>query len=229
MNNFINTINVEGVNYDIQTSVNPPLKYLGDNSLRLNIGTGLTVDQGDLIADVTHKFNQFYSIIIDPKYWSIDDQGYLLPSSYSSLKVGTGLNLDANVLSFAGIPISTDHGTNIRYIEKLILGTGLEVSGNTIDITVPISTNAGSTIMYMESLNIGQGLKYDNGELIVDSIATGGILIATEHGDSLSAYRATMLKISDAFVFNANDNFLGLNLGSEFNIDDSKKNNIKLR
>lgn len=190
MNNFINTINVEGVDYDIQTSVNLPLAYLGNNSLRLNIGTGLDIYDGDLIADITHNFHQFNSIIIDPEYWSIDNQGRLLPSS-SVLLIGTDKD-------------------SLKSINTLLIGTGLELSDNIINVTVPISTDAGSNIYYASSLNIGQGLKYDNGELSVDSIYTeGGILIATDSFEG--AERVTGIKITDDFSFDTITRILSLN------------------
>lgn len=243
MNNFINTINVEGVDYDIQTSVNPPLKYLDDNLLHLNIGTGLDIYQGDLIADITHNFDHFNSIIIDPEYWSIDNRGRLLPPStlqigedanslktINTLLIGTGLDLQDNLLRSRGIPISTDGGFNTQYINQLILGTGLQVSDNVIDIIVPISTDAGSSISYINSLNIGQGLKYDNNELSVDSIYTeGGILICTEDGSFESAERVTGIKISNDFNFDPIDNLLSLNFGfgSIFTVDESKHVQLK--
>ena len=207
MNNFINTINVEGVDYDIQTSVNPPLAYSGyTNSLHLNIGTGLDIYDGNLIADITHKFDHFNSIIIDPEYWSIDNKGCLLPSS--TLQIGTDRN-------------------NLKPITTLILGSGLSLENDELKNIggIPISTDAGSSISYINSLNIGQGLKYDSNELSVDSIQTeGGILICTEDGSFERAERVTGIKISNDFSFSTHNSLLSLNLSfesEEFTQDDT--------
>jgi hypothetical protein len=104
MNNFINTINVEGVDYDIQTSVNLPLEYLDNNSLYLNIGTGLFIHGGyHLCADIAHNFRTD-TIFIDSKYWSVDSQGCLLPSS--ALQIGSDVNY-------------------LKTINTLLIGSGL--------------------------------------------------------------------------------------------------------
>ena len=227
MNNFINTINVEGVDYDIQTSVNPPLVYSENNSLCLQIGTGLVINDGDLIAEIAHNFYQFNSIIIDPEYWLVDHRGYLLPSStlqigqdVSSLKIintlliGSGLDLQNNLLRLRGIPISTYGGSETQYIDQLIIGPGLQVSDNVINITVPISTDNGSSVSYLKSLNIGQGFKYENGELSVEyNQPGGGIHIATAGGTSIEdAPFSIGIRLSDDFSFNTDNSLLSLNL-----------------
>lgn len=129
MNDFINKINVEGVDYDIQTSVRPPLKYLeSDNSLDLQLGTGLYITSGLLECKVNHNFYDQGMIWISSRDWAIDNEDCLLPPRTSSilivdtqhdfttetsaLTLGSGIMCIGDKVVFSGMNIGTESNIN---------------------------------------------------------------------------------------------------------------------